>query len=54
MLFRSGEILGARLNTIHNIHFYLTLMAEMRDALEKGTFEEWKEQFYRDRARGVG
>ena len=53
-LHKVGEILGARLNTIHNIHFYLTLMAEMRDALEKGTFEEWKEQFYRDRARGVG
>jgi queuine tRNA-ribosyltransferase len=48
-LHKVGEILGA-----HNIHFYLTLMAEMRDALEKGTFEEWKEQFYRDRARGVG
>ena len=44
-LHKVGEILGARLNTIHNLHFYLTLMQEMRDALEAGTFEEWKAKF---------
>ena len=48
-----GEILGARLNTIHNLSFYLQIMQEMRDALEAGTFEAWKKQFAEDRARGV-
>ncbi len=32
-LFRCGEILGARLNTIHNLHYYLTLMRELREAI---------------------
>ena len=48
-----GEILGARLNTIHNLSYYLNLMQEMRDALEAGTFEAWKAQFAADRARGI-
>lgn len=52
-LQRVGEILGARLNTIHNLHYYLTLAAEMRKALEEGKFEEWKAQFHADRARGI-
>lgn len=52
-LHKVGEILGARLNTIHNLHFYLNLMQEMRDALEAGTFEEWKVCFREDRARGI-
>ena len=32
-LQRANEILGARLNTIHNLHYYLTLLAELRDAI---------------------
>ena len=32
-LQRVNEILGARLNTIHNLHYYLTLMAELREAI---------------------
>jgi queuine tRNA-ribosyltransferase len=52
-LHRSGEMLGAQLNTIHNLHYYLNLMQEMRDALERGEFEGWKRRFARDRARGV-
>ncbi|MCG5031328.1 tRNA guanosine(34) transglycosylase Tgt [Mesosutterella sp. OilRF-GAM-744-9] len=52
-LHKAGEILGARLNTIHNLHFYLTLMQEMRDALDKGCFEQWKAKFYEDRSRGI-
>lgn len=52
-LHKVGEILGARLNTIHNLHYYLTLMQEMRDALEAGTFEEWKRTFKENRARGI-
>src|SRR5690606_4797838 len=34
-LFMSGEILSSRLNTIHNLHFYLNLMKEIRQALEQ-------------------
>ncbi|VFR20902.1 tRNA-guanine transglycosylase [plant metagenome] len=50
---RSNEITGARLNTQHNLHFYLQIMAEMREAIEAGRFDAWREQFARDRARGV-
>ena len=35
-LQRVNEILGARLATIHNLHYYLTLMAELRDAIAAG------------------
>jgi len=35
-LFRCGEILGARLNTIHNLHYYQTLMRELREAIAAG------------------
>jgi len=52
-LFRSNEILGARLNTIHNLHYYLNLMQEMRDAIASGTFSAWRVKFHADRARGV-
>lgn len=52
-LQKVNEILGARLNTIHNLHYYLNLMQEMRDALDADRFEEWKAQFHADRARGV-
>ena len=51
-LFRSGEILGGMLNTIHNLHFYQTLMAEMRAAIEAGTFESWSAEFARTRNSG--
>ena len=47
------EILGARLNTIHNLHYYLHLMQEMREALDENRFEQWREEFYKNRARGV-
>ena len=52
-LQKVNDILGARLNTIHNLHYYLNLMQEMRDALDEDRFEEWKAQFHADRARGV-
>ncbi|MBM6703258.1 tRNA guanosine(34) transglycosylase Tgt [Sutterella massiliensis] len=52
-LHKVGEILGARLNTIHNLHYYLTLMQEIRDSLEAGTFEAWKQTFKENRARGI-
>lgn len=52
-LQRANEITGARLNTLHNLHFYLTIMAEMREAIAGGTFDAWREQFAADRRRGV-
>jgi len=44
-LHRIGEILGSRLNTIHNLHYYQQLMAGMRSAIEAGTFETFKQEF---------
>jgi len=35
-LQKANEILGARLNTLHNLHYYLGLMAELRQAIERG------------------
>ncbi|WP_296951199.1 tRNA guanosine(34) transglycosylase Tgt [uncultured Massilia sp.] len=52
-LHRSKEILGARLNTIHNLHYYLNLMQEMRDAIDADRFHAFRLQFNADRARGV-
>ncbi len=52
-LQKVNEILGARLNTIHNLHYYQNLMKEIREALDAGTFEQWKKKFEADRARGV-
>jgi queuine tRNA-ribosyltransferase len=50
-LLRSNEILGARLNTIHNLAYYQILMQEMRDAIEAGQFFEFTERFKAQRAQ---
>ncbi len=47
------EILGAHLATVHNLYFYLDLMAQMRAAIREGRFAAWRDQFHTDRARGV-
>ncbi|PVY81723.1 tRNA-guanine transglycosylase [Cupriavidus alkaliphilus] len=52
-LHRVGEILGARLNTIHNLHYYLQLMREVREAIEQHRFTDFRRQFAADRARGT-
>lgn len=44
-LDRCNEILGARLNTIHNLHYYLALMARIRKAIEAGTFAAFAKAF---------
>ena len=49
-LHKVGEILSARLNTIHNLHYYQVLMAGMRTAIENGTFETFKTEFATKRA----
>jgi queuine tRNA-ribosyltransferase len=49
-LHRIGEILGSRLNTIHNLHYYQELMAGMRAAIEQGQFIDFQHQFARQRS----
>lgn len=48
-LYKSRELLSYRLNTIHNLHYYLDLMGQMRDAIREGRFLEFKKEFYRKR-----
>jgi queuine tRNA-ribosyltransferase len=52
-LDRCGEMLGPMLTTIHNLHYYLHLMREIREALDAGRFAAFREQFRADRSRGV-
>ncbi len=57
-LQRVDEILGARLATIHNLHYYLDLMRQARDAIaaaaaDPGAFERWRANFAAQRALGV-
>jgi queuine tRNA-ribosyltransferase len=52
-LDRCGEMLGPMLSSIHNLHYYLNLMQEVRDALDAGTFGAFALQFRQDRQRGV-
>ncbi|MGI8957268.1 MAG: tRNA-guanine transglycosylase, partial [Chthoniobacterales bacterium] len=44
-LIKAEEILGLRLLTLHNLHFYLHLMTETRRAIEDGTFEKFRRDF---------
>jgi len=48
-LHRCNEILGARLNTIHNLYYYQTLMRELRAAIETGGFADYAVRFAKDR-----
>ncbi len=50
-LDKCGEILGARLNTIHNLYFYQRLMKEIRGAIEAARFEAYAAEFYALRAK---
>ena len=52
-LHRTNEILGARLNTLHNLHFYLDMMKAMRGAIREGRFEAWAADFRAQRLRGI-
>ena len=51
-LDRCGEILGARLNTVHNLHFYQRLMGDVRDAIANRCFDAWRHTFTERRAAG--
>jgi queuine tRNA-ribosyltransferase len=52
-LERCGEMLAPMLASIHNLHFYLNLMREIREALDAGRFAEFAAAFRADRKRGV-
>ncbi len=52
-LQRTNEILGARLNTLHNLHYYLTLLAELRQAIAADALPAYVRVFQNDRARVV-
>ena len=52
-LQKANEILGSQLNTIHNLAYYLQLMAEVREALSKDRFSAYREEFRSNRQRGV-
>jgi len=52
-LDRSKEILGAQLNTMHNLHYYLELMREMREAIEQDRFDEFVKEFNALRAENA-
>ena len=48
-LYRAGEILASRLNTWHNLHYYLALMADARKAIAEDRFTEFRREFYAKR-----
>ncbi|HRH05380.1 MAG TPA: tRNA-guanine transglycosylase, partial [Burkholderiaceae bacterium] len=52
-LDRCGEMLGPMLASIHNLHYYLNLMHEVRTALDAGQFSAFVLRFHADRSRGV-
>ncbi|MFH1006222.1 MAG: tRNA guanosine(34) transglycosylase Tgt [Candidatus Latescibacterota bacterium] len=52
-LFQAGEILALRLATLHNIHFFMGMMQEMREAIVNDTFEEWSADFLEAYASGA-
>ncbi|MCW5634881.1 MAG: tRNA guanosine(34) transglycosylase Tgt [Rubrivivax sp.] len=52
-LERCGEMLAPMLASIHNLHYYVNLMREVREALDEGRFAAFARQFTADRARGI-
>jgi queuine tRNA-ribosyltransferase len=53
-LDRCNEILGSRLNTIHNLHFYLQLMRSLRTAIAEGQLRAWSDRFFAARRAPAG
>ena len=52
-LDRCGEMLGPMLASVHNLHYYLNLMHEIRAALDAGELASFRARFREDRGRGV-
>ncbi|MGD9412591.1 MAG: tRNA guanosine(34) transglycosylase Tgt [Desulfobacterales bacterium] len=51
-LYMAKELLAYRLNTLHNIYFFLNLMKRVREAIVKDEFESFRKDFYRNRKNG--
>jgi queuine tRNA-ribosyltransferase len=49
-LFKAGELLASRLATIHNVHFLLDLMRDIREAIVRGSFRSFRKEFLRNYA----
>jgi len=47
-LFMNGEMTGLRLNTLHNVHFFMELVSRARQAILSGDYENWQTQFFRN------
>ena len=52
-LDKTGEMLGPRLNTIHNLHYYQMLMKGLRQAIADGCLEDFVNEFYTLRSQAV-
>lgn len=52
-LFLSKEILASRLNTVHNLYYYIELMGRMREAVLASRFEEFKKGFFERVVEGI-
>ncbi len=52
-LDRCGEMLGPMLASVHNLHYYVNLMREVREALDAGEFPAFAKRFVQDRRRGI-
>jgi queuine tRNA-ribosyltransferase len=52
-LFNAEELLGHRLVSLHNIHFYLEIMRSLRQAIAQDRFTEFKKEFFAHYQRGV-
>ena len=52
-IFMANEILSLRLNTLHNVAFYLNLMKQIRKAIEKGQFKKFKNNFLNNYERRI-
>ena len=50
-LLKTNEILGARLATLHNLHYFLDLMRQMREAIEANQFAEFRGNFFEQRGQ---
>ena len=52
-LDKCGEILGSRLNTIHNLYYYQQLMRDIRNAIDEDRFDQFSDDYYRATANGI-
>ena len=52
-LYKSRELLASRLNTIHNLHYYLDLMNELRAAIREDRYQDFRKEFLEKRSRGI-